>query len=92
MPRDRPTLYYVAIKTGLYRKAVQVYHIHVPITTSLETHNSVHLKFSNPAINFYCKNDFLYIYFIHLTKYVPVRILRLKEIKLTSLHSTIFRE
>ena len=25
--RDRPTLYHVAIKAGLYRKAVQVYHI-----------------------------------------------------------------
>ena len=31
-PRDRPTLYNVAIKAGLYRKAVQVYHI--PITTT----------------------------------------------------------
>ena len=30
--RDRPTLYHVAIKAGLYRKAVQVYHI--PITTT----------------------------------------------------------
>ena len=30
--RDRPTLYRVAIKAGLYRKAVQVYHI--PITTT----------------------------------------------------------
>ena len=29
---DRPTLYHVAIKAGLYRKAVQVYHI--PITTT----------------------------------------------------------
>ena len=29
--RDRPTLYHVAIKAGLYRKAVQVHHI--PITT-----------------------------------------------------------
>ena len=32
-PRDRPTLYHVAIKAGLYCKAVQVYHI--PITTTL---------------------------------------------------------
>ena len=30
--RDRPTLYHVALKAGLYRKAVQVYHI--PITTT----------------------------------------------------------
>ena len=30
--RDRPTLYHVAIKAGLYRKAVQVNHI--PITTT----------------------------------------------------------
>ena len=28
--RDRPTLYRVAIKAGLYRKAVQVYHIPIP--------------------------------------------------------------
>ena len=28
--RDRPTLYHVAIKAGLYRKAVQVYHIPIP--------------------------------------------------------------
>ena len=25
-----PTLYHIAIKAGLYRKAVQVYHIHIP--------------------------------------------------------------
>ena len=28
--RDRLTLYRVAIKAGLYRKAVQVYHIPIP--------------------------------------------------------------
>ena len=28
--RDRPTLYHIAIKAGLYRKAVQVYHIPTP--------------------------------------------------------------
>ena len=28
--RDRPALYRVAIKAGLYRKAVQVYHIPIP--------------------------------------------------------------
>ena len=28
--RDRPTLYRVAIKAGLYRKAVQMYHIPIP--------------------------------------------------------------
>ena len=28
--RDRPTLYRVAIKADLYRKAVQVYHIPIP--------------------------------------------------------------
>ena len=28
--RDRPTLYRVAIKAGLYRKAVVVYYIHIP--------------------------------------------------------------
>ena len=28
--RDRPTLYRVAIKASLYRKAVQVYHIPIP--------------------------------------------------------------
>ena len=27
---DRLTLYHVAIKVGLYRKAVQVYHIPIP--------------------------------------------------------------
>ena len=32
-PRDRRTLYHVAIKAGLYRKAVQVYHI--PITATM---------------------------------------------------------
>ena len=37
--RDRPTLYHVAIKAGLYRKAVQVYHIPIPgdiITTHFQ--------------------------------------------------------
>ena len=39
------------------------------INNSLETHKSIHLRFSNPAIIFfYSKNDFLYIYIIHLTK------------------------
>ena len=28
--RDRPTLYHVAVKAGLYRKVVQVYHTPIP--------------------------------------------------------------
>ena len=32
--RDRLTLYHVAIKAGLYRMAVQVYHIHITTTYS----------------------------------------------------------
>ena len=34
--RDRLTLYRVAIKAGLYRKAVQVYHIPIPGDTHVK--------------------------------------------------------
>ena len=49
--RDRRTLYRVAIKAGLYRKAVQVYHI--PITTTYSPpflDSSANLKLSNHSI------------------------------------------
>ena len=38
--RDRPTLYHVAIKAGLYRKAVQVYHIPIPGDTQFSLSES----------------------------------------------------
>ena len=58
----------VKLVRGLKKKNNFFFHLSCS-AVSLETHNSVHLRFSNPAINFYCKDDFLYTYFIHLTKY-----------------------
>ena len=44
-PRDRPTLYRVAITAGLYRKAVQVYHI------AITTTNRRAIKHGSKAVN-----------------------------------------